>query len=202
MRGGEGIASAIQYNYFPTTAELIVPFYNSSKCTFQFNNKKVVISQYANYPFENKVVFNIIDSENPPDILLKLFAPLWTVNHQVTINGNMQPFKTENGFLSFKVKLKKGTTIELSFDQQIRVNNVVNMEHSRPGHYSISYGPLLLGYDGDNGISFDKTPQVIRQSDKEWAVRDKDVVLSTVYHLMDPKVSKGSGYHKQILFKI
>jgi len=78
----------------------------------------------------------------------------------------------------------------------------VNMEHSRPGHYSISYGPLLLGYDGDNGISFDKTPQVIRQSDKEWAVRDKDVVLSTVYHLMDPKVSKGSGYHKQILFKI
>lgn len=201
MRGGEGLAKAIQYNYFVGTAILIIPFYNSSKSAFTFGNKKVIINQLSGYPFENKVIFKVLDAENSPDILLKLFSPSWMTNHQVTINGSPQPFKKENRFISFKIKLKKGTTIVLSFDQKISIHNMVNMEHSMKNYCSISYGPLLLGYDGDNKISFDEIPQIIRQSDKEWTVKDKEVLLSTVYHLMDSKVSKGTGYHKQILFK-
>ncbi len=201
MRGGEGMASAIQYNYFSGVNELVVPFYNSSESVFIFNGKKITLKQLTNYPFENKVNFNVIDSESSDDIHLKLFAPSWMVNPDVKINGKSQHFQKENGFISFTIKMDKGTKIILSFDQQSKKHNIVNMEHSRADHYSISYGPLLLGYEGEKIISFDEPPIIIRKSDKGWAVKDRNVLLSTVYHLMNTKVSQESGYHKQILFK-
>lgn len=202
MRGGEGLASAIRYNYFTNAATLTVPFYNSGECVLTFGNKKVAIRQLTDYPFGNKVVLNVSEAAGAPDILLKLFSPSWMTDHQVTVNGNPRAFKNENGFISFPVKLKKGTTITLNFDQQISIHNMVNMEHSRAGRCSVSHGPLLLGYEGDGNIVFDGTPSIIRQLEKEWIAGNNKIPLSTVYHLMDPRVAKDSGYHKQILFKI
>lgn len=201
MRGGEGLASAISYNYFPGPKDLTIPFYNSSEATFEFWNRKVTIRQVSGYPFENKVVFNITDSEASPDILLKLFAPAWMINLRITVNGEPITFKRENGFISFNTILRRGTRIDFDFDQQVNTHHVVNMEHSRASHYAISYGPLILGYEGDKQIAFNKDPQVIRQADKQWKVGGLNNHFSPVYHLMDPHVSKESGYQKQILFR-
>ncbi|HEX5554751.1 MAG TPA: hypothetical protein VFX43_16025 [Chitinophagaceae bacterium] len=201
MRGGEGMASAIQYNYFPGPNELIVPFYNSSETVFMFHRKKVVLKQLSNYPFENKVAFEVQESENPSDIIFKLFKPSWTNNHELRINGHKQSFKEDDGFMTFSTALTKGTRIELKFDQQVNMYNMVNMEHSRAGHYAITYGPLLLGCQQNDLISFNQVPQVRRQSTNEWIAGNDHVRLSTVYHLMDPRVSREANYHKQILFK-
>jgi hypothetical protein len=201
MRGGEGMASAIQYNYFTGADELIVPFYNSSVAVIRFRNKQVVLKQLSDYPFENKIVFEVQDSQDPHDILLKLFAPSWTSNHGLKVNGKKQSFKKKDGFLVWRTALKKGTKIELSFDQQINRYSIVNREHSRAGHNAITYGPLLLGCEEKNLVSFNQVPKVTRRSANEWSAGENNVRLTTVYHLMDPRVSKESGYRKQILFK-
>lgn len=202
MRGGEGIASAIQYNYFTDESTLTVPFYNKSECVLFFKNKKILIRQTTNYPFENEILLNIVEAENIPEIKLKLFAPSWFKNLCVIVNGKAQAFKIENGFILLELKLEKGTRVALSFDQQTKTNYAVNKEYSEAAHFSISYGPLLLGYEGIENIDFNGMPLLTRKSIKEWEAGNKRIPLSTLYHLMEPKVSKESGYQKQLLFKM
>ena len=118
------------------------------------------------------------------------------------INGHFVPFKKENDFIVFKTRLAKGTKINFSFDLTTKAEHMVNTKYSRPGYYTIHYGPLLLGYAGKEEIVFDKKPQLIKLADNNWLVAGRDIHLSPVYHLLNPEVKRETGYAKQILFKI
>lgn len=201
MRGGEGMASAIQYNYFTGRDELIVPFYNSSVAVFKFREKRITLEQHTHYPFENKIIFEVKDSRYPGEILLKLFIPSWTDNHVLKVNNDKQPFNKKDSFVLVKTKLKKEMKIELSFDQVINTHHIVNRQYARDGYYAIAYGPLLLGCEERHSVSFEQVPKVNRRTVNEWIAGEDEIKLSPVYHLMDPRVSKESGYQKQILFK-
>src|SRR5206468_709831 len=83
MRGGEGLASAIRYNYFTGARELVVPFYNSGEARFHFGKSEVVLKQSARYPFEGAVSWEVLRSSAPEDIIMRLFAPSWTSNHKL-----------------------------------------------------------------------------------------------------------------------
>jgi len=202
MRGGEGIANAIRYNYFIGHKELVVPFFNSSEATFRFNNKEVTLKQSSTYPFNGKVSFQVVKSTLQEAIYFKLATPSWTKNHKLTLNGTPVSFKKDKGFIVFQTKFSGGSNIEFSFDQESKA--VPNDNPKSRLHYTFNYGPLVLGYENNKKpeISFKKTPKLIKLSDQDWILEGRDIHLSPIYHLMDPRVNKASGYAKQILFQI
>jgi uncharacterized protein len=202
MRGGEGMASAIQYNYFTNGNELIVPFYNSSEATIHLNNNTVELKQISSYPFEGNVSFEVVKSSSPQEATIRLLAPTFTSNQKLVINRRTVPFKRDNGFIVFKTRLSQGTTINLSFELNTEIEPMVNTKYSRPGYYTISSGPLMLGYAGKEEISFATKPTLSKVSNDDWIVGGKDVHLSTVYQLLNPQVNRESGYARQVLFKV
>jgi len=104
----------------------------------------------------------------------------------------------------FSAQFKKGDRLMLTFAEKMQVLPMVNTEYAKPGYFTLNYGPLVLGYETTKAaeISFKTAPELLKLSDTDWIVDGQDTHFSPVYHLMDPKVNKESGYKKQVLFKI
>ncbi len=65
------------------------------------------------------------------------------------------------------------------------------------------YGPLVLGYDGPDLITFSEKPVIKQLDESNYQVSDKirTYKFTSVYQLLDPRV-KEAGYQKQVLFVI
>jgi len=201
MRGGEGMAQAIRYNYFAGDNRLVIPFFNTSQVTTSFGKQKATIKQESSYPFAGKVSLTVSQSEVKALVQLALFAPAWATNFQVRMDGKPVSFKQENGFVVVNAKIGKGTQLEYTFDMQPRLVPMANILHARPGYYNITYGPLLLGYAGASETTLKGQPEIERISEKVWKVKGTEVRLTPVFHLLDPAVKKDSIYRKQVLFQ-
>lgn len=201
MRGGEGLARAIEYSYFIQGDTLIVPAFNSSSVRFNKEGSPVTIAQQTTYPFDNKVILIVDSLKETAELNLKFFIPSWFHHQSVTLNHQQVDFRVENKFVLISVPVQAGDTIEYSFAMNSGVEQVANGSHTKSGNVRLFYGPLLLGYEGVSEISIPKNPEIIRTGDGEFQLKGTDIILSSVYHLMDAKVNQSSGYRKQILFR-
>ena len=202
MRGGEGLAKAIQYNFFQNADTIIVSSFNTSKATFKISDKNFAIEQETQYPFANKVNFRIDNLKRIIKFTLKLFVPGWIKNVIIYKNGNRCDFTNRNGFVIYTSSFQTGDNIEFSFEMNSGIESIMNSKHSRPGYVRLFYGPLLLGYVGDQELSVTNDTKIIKTKGSDFSIKDEQVILSPVYHLMDSKVCQNAGYKKQILFKL
>ena len=201
MRGGEGLARAIQYNYFTVGDTVFIPFYNSNKAKLQLKNGSVTISEVTDYPFRDEVEFRILDSELSGNFIMKYFIPGWTENHQLTVNGKSYPYHIVNNFIVADIPSEKGNIINLSFDIKYGIQQIQNLSFTNNKLIKLHYGPLLLGCDkGDDEVIFDSLPELEKIQNNIWKVKNTDVILTPIYHLLDSDVWKETGYEKQILF--
>lgn len=204
MRGAEGLASAVRYNYFNVADQLYAPFFCSSDADIKLKNGEIKIKQVTDYPFKGSVKFEIMNTSIKSAIHMNLIAPSWTKHHQLRINGKEIPIIIKNGFISFYRKLYESDVIDLTFKQATIPSNILNKKYNLPDFYTLKYGPLLLGlkHQGTNETSFSSIPVLKRINNLDWNIVGTNMHLSPVYHLLDTLVTKKSGYAKQILFKI
>ena len=127
MRGGQGLARAIQYNYFQNADTIIVTTFNTSKATFKINGKNFAIEQETQYPFANKVNFRIDNLKRIIKFTLKLFVPGWIKNVIIYKNGNRCDFTNRNGFVIYTSSFKTGDNIEFSFDMNSGIELIMNI---------------------------------------------------------------------------
>lgn len=202
MRGGEGLSRAIQYSYFTKGEKIYLPFFHSSDAKFYINGAHLFIHQFTNYPFDSKINLELY-SENPTEIILSLFAPSWSKNIKISINGKLIKFTREKGFINFPVEVSKKTKIEYSFDMVPKFNKPVNRKYTKKSDFTLRYGPLILGYQGNEEISFKKIPNVTWENNKLWKIQDtiNTYNFTPIYHLLSEDV-KGESYKKQIIFNI
>jgi len=201
MRGGEGLAKAVQYSYFTHGDTLILPSFNTGSVSLNLNGTPVKIGQETSYPFDSKVILTIDSLEKPTRINLKFFLPSWVQNPVVSKNHKAVDFGVKNRFAEVPLVIEAGDTIEYAFNMNSGVGKLVNAQHTKAGDFHLYYGPLLLGYEGDSAVSIPKSAEVIKTAENCFLIKGTPVVLSPVYHLMDAKVSQSSGYRKQILFR-
>ncbi len=201
MRGGEGLARAVPYSYFTHGDTLVVPSFNSGSVSINLNGSAVKIRQQTGYPFGNKVLLNVESLNKPALMSLKFFIPSWVHNPEITINHKSVDFKVKNQFAIVSAQIQEGDKIEYSFGMNSGLESVANVSHTKAGTVRPYYGPLLLGYVGAPDIDIPKNAKVEVNSDFSFHIKGTDIVLSPVYHLMNAKVCKSSGYRKQILFR-
>jgi hypothetical protein len=201
MRGGEGLSKAVQYSYFTQGDTLIIPSFNNSSVNLNLKGKPVTIDQQTSYPFGTNVLLSVENQNKPVQIYLKFFVPSWVHDPVVSKNHERIGFKVINGFAETSTLIQEGDKIEYSFSMKSGVEPVLNALHTNPGYSRLHYGPLLLGYEGSSDIDISKNTEIVKTEDNGFQIKGTDFVLSTVYHLMDPKVCQSTGYRKQILFR-
>jgi uncharacterized protein len=203
MRGGEGLARAIQYNYFTMGNSIYIPFYHASSAQITLNGNQVQLTETTGYPFNGRTSLVIEPVSGHPGIIVHLFAPAWTIHHQVKINEKPVSFNMENGFITFPLKLDGKMSIDLSCDLVSHTREPENAANTQKGCFAVMYGPLVLGYEGSIPVTFSERPAIRQVDDLNYEVSDKNqsYKFTSVYQLLDPKL-KEPGYQKQVLFLI
>lgn len=205
MRGGEGLATAIRYNYFTDGRDNIyIPFFNNSEVEVTMPDGKATLIQRSGYPYKGNVELEVLDAQTADKVIrLHLLAPEWAVDPTISVNGRPMRGKHKNGFLMLKTTLRKGDRIRYTFDMSPQVQPLANKAVKRPGYHKIVYGPLVLGYQGKGRQRLRQSPDFDRLGEAEWKVRgEAGITLSPVFHVLDPEVTKKSGYEKQLIFEV
>ncbi len=201
MRGGEGLARAIQYNYFTKDDNLYIPFFHTSAATISMGGNQLMLQETTGYPFNGRTSFTIEPKSGHAKIMVHLFAPSWTTHHEIRVNQKSIHFKQENGFISFPLKVDETLNIEWTCELVSQTREPENTLNTQKGSFAIMYGPLVLGYDGPDQVTFSEKPVIRQLDDSNYEVSDKNLIynFNSVYQLLDPKV-KENTYQKQVLF--
>ena len=203
MRGGEGLASAIQYAYFTEKNNVYVPFFRNNEASVTLRGKRFLVSQQTRYPFGTTTSFKITPENGAAKMVLHLFAPGWITAPQVLVNGKKTAFSYFKGFIVIPLTLTGETNVAYSFEMKTQIRAAVNPANAIKGSFAMVYGPLMLGYAGRDEITFDKIPTMERIGETLWKVSDAvhSHEFTPVYHLLDEAL-KEKDYQKQILFKV
>ncbi len=81
MRGGEGLARAIQYNYFTKDNNLYIPFFHTSSANITMGGNQFVLHETTGYPFNGLTSLKLEPVSGTAQIMVHLFAPAWTTHH-------------------------------------------------------------------------------------------------------------------------
>ena len=145
MRGGEGLARAIQYGYFLDGDAVVLPFYCDSTATPRFADGAITIRQTTRYPYDGQVRVEITESTVTKRKSLRLFIPPWALPGSVslTVGGKQTPLALVDPFATVS-GLSKGDVIELAFKQASGTQGSLHPA-KLPGARRYFRGALLLG---------------------------------------------------------
>ncbi len=216
MRGGEGLSRVAENSYSVQGDTLYIIHYGDNNALLNFGKSSISIQQSSKYPFSGNIRLTITKAVKAKNIVVKLNAlHEWTENLKVTINNKNIPVEIQKGFIVLKHNWEAKDIIDFSFDEKIRMEGTINKENCSDLQRRVFYGPLLLGYSGNESIVVEDVSKIKLTSDKSIKIGNTNVVmqspvvfniegtdykLTPLYHLMSPEVVKGD-YKKQFLFE-
>jgi hypothetical protein len=151
MRGGEGIARAIQYSYFQDKDTLVLPFYSNGTATLRFAEGTCKVRQQTGYPHQGQVRLEIMESQINKEKTWRFFVPSWAVkdSFEIRVNGKKAEPRLVDSFAEIAVRPVAGTIIEVAFQQKRGPRPAVQSSQA-PGASQYFSGPLLLGSATDH----------------------------------------------------
>jgi hypothetical protein len=218
LRGGEGHARAAQYLYFAREGELTVPFYGDSQATANVGSTlkpmPITLRQSTAYPTPGPVRIEVLTASRAQrEIALRMFAPSWTLNHRLTLNGRAVNAPVDKGFVTVRVVPKTGDVYQFDFDLRVGASEPVNPA-AMPGYYAFHAGPLLLGYKpATDPAATLRSPNpaeihvpraatlTTTKTHGVYAVSGTDVSLSPINDLNDIAATQRDPCPRQILFR-
>ncbi|NDV93976.1 hypothetical protein D0T84_03465 [Dysgonomonas sp. 521] len=199
MRGGEGVSKASQYSYFVNKDTIIIPFYHKSSILLPDTGKTFSLKQETSYPFNNRVSITITESDGI-EKCLKFAIPKRTSDFVLSFNEEVIDMKPDRGLISLVRKFKKDDRIELEFKQKISVSSTISKVNTNEDQRHIYYGPLMLGSENGDIVKLDEEDEIIPVEGTTFSIKNKNITLTPIYHLMDAKVWDKNSYRKQIIF--
>ncbi len=203
MRGGEGLARAVEYSYFVNENELIVPFYDDNTSYISFEDGDLIIKETTGYPIDGEVKLEVVYSTIKTEKVLKLFVPSWVCNGsiQLLINGKAKKYKFENGFIKVKTFFGSNERIELLFSIGLRVEATINKNNIKG--YTFRHGSLILGIDNNvDKIGLGKNTKFINIGNAKYQAENMNVILSPINVLIYTTHELAKKNRKQILFNL
>jgi DUF1680 family protein len=147
------------YIYGVTKDELYVNLYVSNDADISLENKKVKVSQKADFPWDGKVEI-IVDPESQSRFKLKLRIPGWARNEAIpgglykfteqnneslklSVNGETLTPEIENGYAVINRKWSKGDKILLDLPMPVRKVIADDRIKDDVGKRAIQRGPVI-----------------------------------------------------------
>lgn len=141
---GTGIENHSQFGrliYAHNENNLFVNLFISSELNWQ--EKGVRVTQKTRFP-DHESSLLVLELERPRAFNINIRNPKWTENREVliSINGEKQQTNAESGkYISLNRRWQTGDSIEISLPMELHLEQ---MPDNSP-HYSILYGPIVLG---------------------------------------------------------
>jgi len=151
MRGGEGLARAIQYSYFKDKDTVVLPFYSNGTATLRFAEGTCKVRQETGYPHKGQVRLEVMESEVNKKKKWRFFVPSWAVkdSFEIRVNGKKIEPRLADSFAEIELALVVGTVVEVAFQQERGPRPAVQAELAK-GATRYFDGPLLLGSATEN----------------------------------------------------
>ena len=202
MRGGEGLARAIQYLFHNDADCVTLPFYADATARLEMSDGEVVIKETTKYPYSGEVRLDVVESSSKCEKMLRLFVldSADTSGVSMTVNGKASEVDIHNDFVEIKLPLRSGTTIELKFGVELNTQPTVN-NNSISGYHTYWHGPLMLGVKNVNEALFvPPDADMISIGPASYQVQNSDIVLSPINDLIYETDDKAAKDRRQVLF--
>ncbi len=146
MRGGEGLARAIQHSYFMGHDTVVLAFYTDNLATLRLSGGICRVRETTGYPQEGTVRLEILESQVSKAVRFRFFVPSWAVpgSLQVAVNGSRVAPRNGGSFVEILLKPVAGMVVEVSFQQALEPRPALHPDEA-PGATRWFRGPLLLG---------------------------------------------------------
>lgn len=110
-------------------------------CSLQYKDMSMTEKTY--YPFRNSTAFEINCNKK---FELNLKVPEWCESFTVTVNGEVNDFNCQNGYVKIDREWKKGDKVDILFHTDVKVIRVNDADASAKFPLAIKYGALLYSY--------------------------------------------------------
>lgn len=203
MRGADGLAHVAKTIYYTNANSLYLLHFVDNESNIHFSkNKSLRVLQNSTYPFGNKIELKLLDLQNTSDIDIRLKLPAeWIKSLKIHVNKKVVKYQIENGFVVLKQKWNNNDHIDIFAEPKLFVVNAINNEKYSGSLKKVMLGPVLLGSKTTVQSAIPKNLKFKRTDGGKIKLRNSDIELEPVYHLMEQYVIKGDSYFKQILFK-
>lgn len=163
MRGSEGLAKAIQYNYFYDTQNIYIPFYHDNRVTLKFDEGDLVLELTSRYPFQGEIELSVVASSLKTGKHFHFFIPEWVDAHTLNVfqAGQEIKYSQNDGFLSFFATPRSQDQYSIRFDIPFYRKAPHHREILSP-YFRYFHGPLLLGCASAEEIKLSKNPKFHR----------------------------------------
>lgn len=152
MRGGEGLARAIQYGYFLSPDAVTLAFYADSTAVLRFADGTCKVRQTTGYPHAGAVRLEFSEGDMSNAKRFRFVVPSWAVagSLEVKVDGTLTTPRREGAFAEISALPTAGTVVELAFEQDCGPRSALHPDRA-PGAVRYFRGPLLLGAAAEDG---------------------------------------------------
>ena len=168
------ICEAQNYAYTVNDSTLWFNLYGDSELRTSLGKKRpLVVTQHTGYPYDGKVVINLVEVPKKQKLALKLRVPSWCYNATVAVNGVKEDVKvTPDSYITLDRTWKPGD--EVTFDMEMKTKLLESnplVEETR-NHTAVKRGPLvycLEGIDIEGGNALD---DILIPADAKFTTKD------------------------------
>ncbi|MDE5664317.1 MAG: glycoside hydrolase family 127 protein [Duncaniella sp.] len=168
------ICEAQNYAYTVNDSTLWFNLYGDSELRTSLGKKRpLVVTQHTGYPYDGKVVINLVEVPKKQKLALKLRVPSWCDNATVAVNGVKEDVKvTPDSYITLDRTWKPGD--EVTFDMEMKTKLLESnplVEETR-NHTAVKRGPLvycLEGIDIEGGKALD---DILIPADAKFTTKD------------------------------
>jgi hypothetical protein len=147
------------YIYAVTDNELYVNLFISNEANFLIGNKKINVTQKADFPWNGKVEMTL-NPEKEGKFNLKIRIPDWALNEAIpgglykftdqnsdsvrlSVNGTLVTLNLIDGYAQISKKWKKGDKIDIDFPMPVRTVEADERVKDDIGKIAVQRGPLV-----------------------------------------------------------
>jgi len=157
------VESVGNYIYTKSDDGLWINLFVGSTGSFAINNRKIIVKQETNYPWDGKVQISVIP-EKKTEFDLSIRIPGWAVNKPVpgdiysyldkssetvslTLNGMPATYKVVNGYAVIRKLWKKGDVVVLNLPMPVQKIVAISEVKDNRGRVALQRGPLVYCFE-------------------------------------------------------
>ena len=138
------LCEAQTYAYAVSDDAIYVNLFGENTFTTKPDGKnELTLAQHTQYPWDNKVLLEVVKAKKAVNTVIKLRIPGWCREVNVSVNGRPVPYDREKGYAAVNGKWKKGDIITYSMEMGTRIVEANPLVEENRGQVAVQRGPIV-----------------------------------------------------------
>lgn len=200
MRGGEGLARAIQYTFFQSEDTIWSLFHHKATATFQWGEEALEVSQQTAFPILGETKLTVTKSSIRKQKTISLYIPEWVDPSTIRfiVNGQERAMSIVKGFVSYSSLFQADDEIVLYFSIGLRRSSEMK---GNARLFTYRHGSLLLGVDSEqDSLAINSYAEARSLGEGSYHLELEGITLSPVNQLFFKTTAEATKDKKVVIF--